>query len=50
MQVANIEILMDSRSRQRLQRTGMVLAVVGLMGMLLPQVIPSHCPYLSPSC
>jgi uncharacterized membrane protein HdeD (DUF308 family) len=39
MQITNIEILMDARSRQHLQRTGLVLAVVGLVGIVLPQVI-----------
>lgn len=39
MRVTNIEILLDTRSRQRLQRIGLVLAVVGLVGVVLPQVI-----------
>ena len=39
MQIRNIDILMDERSRRRLQRTGMVLLVLGLVGMVLPQVI-----------
>lgn len=39
MQVINIEILLDELSRRRLQRTGFVLIVLGLIGIVLPQVL-----------